>query len=68
MRKKLIEAGVEVMEHPLDEYRALKKKINELRGKGLSYQAIADLFNLWRIETRSTDGIWHPKTIREIIF
>jgi hypothetical protein len=29
VRKKLIEAGIEVMEHPADEYRALKKKISD---------------------------------------
>jgi hypothetical protein len=66
VRKKLIEAGIEVMEHPADEYRALKKKINELRIKGQSYQAIADLINLWKISTRMGEGVWYVKTVREI--
>jgi hypothetical protein len=29
VRKKLIEAGTEAIEHPADVYRALKNKINE---------------------------------------
>lgn len=66
MRKKLIEAGIEVMEHPADEFRVLKMKINELRKKGQSYQAIADLFNLWKISTRTGAGVWYSKTVREI--
>jgi len=38
-----------------DDYKVLKK--------GLSYQAIADVFNLWEIPTRSAQGTWHAKTI-----
>ncbi|RPJ65518.1 MAG: hypothetical protein EHM20_17770 [Alphaproteobacteria bacterium] len=54
------------MERPSDEYNALKRKIKELRARGLSYQVIADLFNLWKIKTRSGEGQWYPKTIRDI--
>ena len=46
--------------------KALVKKIQKLRNRGLSYQKIADLFNLWRVETRSGDGLWYGKTIREL--
>ncbi|MDO9182314.1 MAG: hypothetical protein Q7U04_07885, partial [Bacteriovorax sp.] len=66
VRKKLIEAGFEVMEHSTDEYKGLEKKIKELRLRSLSYQAIADLFNLWKIKTRSGEGQWHSKTIRDL--
>lgn len=54
------------MEHSADEYKTLENKIKELRQRELSYQAIADLFNLWKIKTRSGEGQWHPKTIRDI--
>jgi len=68
VRKKLIEAGVEVVEHPADKRKPLKKKIGELKAKKLSYQAIADLFNLWKIKTSSGEGVWHPKTVRDLIY
>lgn len=53
MRKKLIEAGIEIKEQAGDEYKVLKKKIKTMKERGLSYQAIADVFDLWKIPTRS---------------
>lgn len=66
MRKKLIEAGIEIKDTQQDEYGLLKSKIEEMRDRGLSYQAIADAFNLWKVSTR-TGGNWHAKTVRELI-
>jgi hypothetical protein len=49
VRKKLIEAGIEIMEQRTSEQKLLKQKIVEMRNRGLRYQAIADLFNLWKV-------------------
>jgi DNA-binding transcriptional MerR regulator len=67
VRKKLIEARIELTHRNYNEHTALKKKVRALREKGLNYQAIADIFNLWKIATRTGDGKWHAKTIRELI-
>jgi hypothetical protein len=67
VRKKLLEAGIEINEQGRDNYQAIKMKIQAMRERGLSYQAIADAFNLWKISTRTGDGQWHAKTIRELI-
>ena len=68
VRKKLLEAGVEIKEQGVgDDYKALKKKIQAMRERGISYQAIADAFNLWKISTRTGDGQWYAKTIRELV-
>ena len=67
VRKKLVEAGIEIKEQACHDYKALKKKILAMRERGLSYQAIADAFNLWKVATRTGDGKWHSKTIRELI-
>lgn len=67
VRKKLLEAGVEIKEQVGDDYKALKKKIQAMRERGISYQAIADAFNLWKISTRTGDGQWYAKTIRELV-
>jgi len=45
---------------------ALARKVKDLRESGLSYQKIAEMFNLWRVETRSGEGIWHAKTVRDL--
>lgn len=66
MRKKLIEAGVEIIDQCKDADRLLVKKVEEMRDRGLSYQAIADIFNLWKVATRTGEGKWYGKTIREI--
>lgn len=66
VRKKLIEAGVEIIEHRQDDYGLLKTKAGEMRGRGLSYQTIANSFNLWKVRTRTGEGTWHSKTIRDI--
>lgn len=66
MRKKLIGAGIEIKEQAIDEYKALKNKILFMRGRGLSYQAIADQLNLWRVSTKTGDGSWHAKTVRDL--
>lgn len=44
----------------------LRRKVAMLRERGCSYQKIAALFNLWRIETGTGKGKWHPKTVREL--
>ena len=67
VRKKLIEAGIEIKEQVGDDYKVLKKKIQAMRERGISYQAIADGFNLWKIFTRTGDGQWYAKTIRELV-
>lgn len=67
VRKKLIEAGIEIVKHRRDEHKSLMKKIEEMRSRGLSYQAIADILNLWKVATRTSEGIWHAKTIRELV-
>jgi hypothetical protein len=67
VRKKLVEAGIEIKEQTIDDCTALKKKILAMRERGLSYQTIADAFNLWKVATRTGDGKWHSKTIRELI-
>ena len=66
VRKKLLEAGVELVEQTYSEHLAMKKKIQSMRGRGLSYQMIADIFNLWKVVTRTGKGQWHSKTVREI--
>lgn len=66
MRKKLLEAGIICFKQIGNVDFTLKKKINTMREKGMSYQKITDLLNLWRIETRSKDGRWHVKTIRDL--
>lgn len=66
VRKKLIEAGIYLVEQNCVEDKALRKKIQAIRERGLSYHSIADSFNLWKIATRTGDGQWHSKTVREI--
>ncbi|MBA2405108.1 MAG: hypothetical protein H0V66_10090 [Bdellovibrionales bacterium] len=66
VRKKLIEAGIELLEQRHDDYMTLRKKIQAMRERGLSYQAIADAFNHWKVSTRRGEGQWHAKTIREL--
>jgi hypothetical protein len=66
VRKKLSEAGIEIKKKGHDEFKALKRKVETMRERGLSYQSIADSFNLWRVATRTDGGQWHPKTVREI--
>ncbi len=58
VKKKLVEAG--------DDYTVLNKKIQTMRVRGLTYQQIADLFNLWGVQKRTCAGKWHSKTVREI--
>jgi len=66
VRKKIIDAGVELISHRKSEHETLKNKIRAMREEGQSFKAIADKFNLWKIPTRTGDGVWHPKTIRDI--
>ena len=56
-----------INEHVGNDYKALKKNIQAMRGRGLSFQAIADAFNLWMILTRAGHGQWYSKTIRELV-
>ena len=58
MRKKLKEAGIEVLGMKTDENLALKRKSQALRKRGLSYKKIAKLFNVWRLGTKSERGCW----------
>ena len=51
-----MEVGIELVDHRCDEYLALRKKIKAMRERGLAYQAIADIFNLWGVKTRSGQG------------
>jgi hypothetical protein len=66
VRKKLIEVGIEVKEPASEGYKALRKKILIMRERRLSYQAIADVFNLWRIPMRSEHGTWYAITVRDV--
>ena len=66
MRKKLLETGIELIDQNRDEHLALKKKIQAMRERGQSYQLIADAFNLWKVSTRTGDGKWYAKTIRDL--
>jgi len=63
VRKKLSEAGIEIIQQKADVDKALIRKVEMLRGQGMSYQKIADLFNLWRLKTISGKGGWHGKTV-----
>lgn len=66
VRKKLFDAGIEVCTKEDEGISALQMKIQEMRARGMSYQAIADAFNLWRIPTRSREGKWFSKTIKDL--
>lgn len=66
MRKKLTSTGVDLINRRDDKQTALKKKIRAMRERGLSYQTIAIFFNLWKIATRTGNGQWHSKTVREV--
>ncbi|MGE3611709.1 MAG: hypothetical protein AB7I27_19115 [Bacteriovoracaceae bacterium] len=66
MRKKLLEAGIELVEQTYSEHLAFKKKIQSMRERGISYQGIADALNLWKVSTRTGDGKWHAKTVRDL--
>lgn len=66
VRKKLTDAGVGIKEVPKNDHMLLGRKVKEMRARGLSYQAISDLLNLWRINTRTGNGKWHAKSVRDI--
>lgn len=66
VRKKLIEAEIEIKDLSKNEYKSLKNKITEMRNRGLGYLAIANSFNAWKVSTRSNEGVWHAKTVRDI--
>ncbi|MGB0454349.1 MAG: hypothetical protein ACPGJV_11625 [Bacteriovoracaceae bacterium] len=66
VRKKLKQAGVDDFEFVVEQDKLLLKKVESMRERGLSYQRIADLLNIWNIKTRSGDGKWHAKTVREM--
>jgi hypothetical protein len=67
VRKKLIEVGIEIKELSKHEYKSLKDKITEKRSRGLSYQSIAESFNLWQFSTPSNEGFWQAKTVRDLM-
>lgn len=66
VRKKLKQAGIDDFEFVVERDKLLVKKVESMRKQGMSYQKIADLFNLWRIGTRSGEGRWFPKSVREL--
>jgi len=67
VRKKLLAAGVNLIESEPNGSQPLIKKIFSLKERGMSYQAIANTLNLWRIPTRSGIGRWHAKTVQDLI-
>jgi len=67
VRKKLREAGIEILDIKNNEKLALLSKIIVLKQRGLSYQKIAYLLNVWRIKTAPGQGEWHVKTVRGIV-
>lgn len=67
VRKKLSETGSKTSGFSKKDCRDLTTKVQLLRQRGLSYQKIADLLNLWRVETISGDGKWHAKTVRDCV-
>lgn len=64
VRKKLIEAGIELNDQSGSDLRSLK---NKLRQRGLSDQAIGDLFNLWKVSARRGESKWYGKMVREVL-
>ena len=66
VRKKLLEAGVELVRQDFNDHLALRKKIKLMRERNLSYQTIAESFNIWKVPTRTKEGVWHPKTVRDL--
>ena len=61
------EAGIEIILRKTDVDKALVKKIKKLREDGLSYQRIADLFNLWKLETNSGKNEWYAKAVCRVL-
>lgn len=66
VRRKLSQAGIEIIQQKNDVDRALVKKIICLRERGLSYNNISELLNLWKVDTKSKNGKWFPQTVRDI--
>lgn len=48
-------------------YTNLAMKIKKMKLHGNSYSEIEDRLNAWRVPTRSKEGKWHAKTVRELI-
>ena len=40
------------------------EKMKELRGRGFSFERIAEVFNSMKIPTKTRKGEWHRKTIQ----
>lgn len=66
MRKKLKQAGIDNFDYVVEQNIVLCKKIQLMRQKGLTYQEISDLFNIWKVNTRSRNGKWYAKTVRDL--
>jgi hypothetical protein len=45
--------------------RLMKNKV--IRERGLSYQSIADTFNLWKVATRTGQVKLYGKTVKELL-
>jgi len=67
VRTKLKEAEIDDFEYENPTYPKLSEKVREMRERGLSYHTIADKFNALKIKTRSNNGKWYGKTVRDII-
>lgn len=49
VRKKLFEAGIDLVDQNCDEHKALRKKIQVMRERGLSYQSIANFLTYGKL-------------------
>lgn len=66
VKRRLLDIGVKV-NYTSKSYKKLSQRANVLVERGDSFQVIANKFNIWRVPTRSGEGMWHPKTIRDLI-
>lgn len=69
IKSRLVKVGVNNFCYKTEKIKVetyLVKKINSMRRKGVSYKQIAVNLNKENITTRTTSGIWHKKTVREV--
>lgn len=65
VRKQLERANIDDFSYQRESSEALIRKIMKLRERGMSFHKIAARLNYWRIPTRSGEGKWHAKTVRD---
>lgn len=41
--------------------------VESFRRSGYSYQKIADLLNQHKVETKSKEGVWYSKVVRDVL-